>query len=64
MMPLSPSEAIPQELTQDAPEDMGHTRETALAFQNNLSERNKQKSFLRYYKDEEQTGYASPTLGR
>lgn len=62
MMPLSPSEAVPQELTQETPEL--YTEETARAFQSNPSERNKEKAFLRYYRDEEQTGYPSQTLGR
>lgn len=29
-----------------------HTRDTALAFQQNPSEKNKQRAFLRYYGDE------------
>lgn len=32
--------------------DATYTRETALAFQQNPSEKNKQKAFLRYYGDE------------
>lgn len=40
------------EITTQAPEKEIHTKDTALFFQKNESERNKQIAFLRYYSEE------------